>query len=141
MINTLDINSYADIASYQSEQKQFDNVVKMLREDKSGGIKGLQNLSEDEDGLKKACNEFEAVFINMLLKELRKSVPKDGLIPRSFSTETYEEMFDRQTASSITEENSLGIGDMLYRQLSGMREGYSADSISVNKGTIFEREG
>ena len=141
MINVLDINSYADIASYQSDQKKFDNVVKMLRKDKSGSIEELQNLSEDKDGLKKACNEFEAVFINMLLKELRKSIPKDGLIPRSFSVDTYEEMLDRQTASFITEENSLGIGDMLYMQLSGMRESYGEDNTSFNKGIMFERKG
>ena len=36
-----------------------------------------------EAKLQKACQGFEAIFINTILQEMRKSIPDDGLLPTS----------------------------------------------------------
>lgn len=69
--------------------------------------------------LKQACQEFEAIFYRMLLKEMRKTVPQGGLINRGLSTEVYETLLDEKLADEFAKRGDLGIGKALYEQLSG----------------------
>ena len=92
----------------------------------------LRLLKEDSKGLKKACKEFEAIFINMLLQQFRKSIPDDGLIPKSFTMKTYEEMLDREMAENMAKSGDFGIAKMLYRQMSKLRKEYQENSSEQN---------
>lgn len=70
---------------------------------------------KDDKELKKACQEFEATFINMLFKEMRKTV---GSSDSNFALDTYQEMLDEELANSVSEGKGIGIADMMYKQLS-----------------------
>ncbi len=106
----------------------------------NGGLdtERLRSLKENSEGLKKACEEFEAIFINMLFQQFRKSVPDDGLIPKSFTMKTYEEMLDREMATNLAKSEKFGISRMMFRQLSKLRKAYQEnlkeESNSKNKG-------
>jgi murein DD-endopeptidase MepM/ murein hydrolase activator NlpD len=67
--------------------------------------------------LKKATQEFEAVFVNYMLKVLRETInPADehsGLLGK----DVYLSMFDQEISLDIARNHSLGIGEMLFRQL------------------------
>jgi peptidoglycan hydrolase FlgJ len=119
----------------------IDQAVRTLQQKNSSYLEGLNDLKENAEGLKKACSEFESVFIGMLLKEFRKSIPKDGLIPKSFTMETYEEMLDNQMASDVSKSGGTGIGDILFSQLSRNIKAYQSDSGGQKTGTILERKG
>ena len=72
----------------------------------------------DDGRLKEACQGFEEIFINMMLKEMRKGVPKGGLFPDSLQKDIYNSMFDRQIAKEISSGKGMGIAEMLYENLS-----------------------
>lgn len=73
---------------------------------------------EDDTKLKQACQDIEAVFIQHLLKQLRATIPKGGLIPESMATQMYEEMLDAEYSKLMASApKNLGIADMLYQQL------------------------
>ena len=70
---------------------------------------------KDDQELRAACQEFETTFINMLFKEMRKTV---GTSDSNFAMDTYQQMLDEQIAESAAKGNGIGIADMMYNQLS-----------------------
>ncbi|MDK2799744.1 MAG: peptidoglycan hydrolase FlgJ [Clostridiales bacterium] len=73
---------------------------------------------KDEEKLREACRDFEKVFLTMMYKQMKATVSKSELIPESFAQETFESMLDEEFASKASEGQGIGLGDMLYRQLS-----------------------
>jgi flagellar protein FlgJ len=71
----------------------------------------------DDKKLMATCRDFEALFIQQLLKEMRKTVPKDGIIPESYEQSIYNSMLDEEWANSMSESKSFGLADMLFEQL------------------------
>ena len=69
---------------------------------------------KDDKELREACQEFEATFINMLFKEMRKTV---GSSDSNFAMDTYQQLFDEEIANSAAKGNGIGIADMMYNQL------------------------
>jgi len=69
--------------------------------------------------MKKACAEFESLFLYYMLKEMRSTVPKSGLISGGKSEEMYTSMMDQHLAQEIARERSLGISALFENKLSG----------------------
>lgn len=72
--------------------------------------------------LKEACQEFEAIYVNQMLKEARKTVPEGGLIEKDNATKMYEEMIDMERARQISKGPGLGIATAMYDQMSHLVE-------------------
>ncbi|MFZ5950622.1 MAG: rod-binding protein [Candidatus Rifleibacteriota bacterium] len=66
------------------------------------------------DKLRKACSDFESIFMHQMLKEMRKTVKKTGLIHGGQAEEIFSDMLDQERSKSMT----IGLGDMLFMQLS-----------------------
>jgi peptidoglycan hydrolase FlgJ len=81
--------------------------------------------------LKAACTDFEAVFVNMMLGEMRKTVPKNGLLPKSSGQDIMQSMLDTEMTKNMAHAGGIGLADMLYRQLTLAK---SAVNIPNNKG-------
>lgn len=71
----------------------------------------------DETKLRKACQDFEAVFIGQIWKQMRSSVPKDGML-HSKEEEGYVSMFDQELSVKMARSGGIGLSDMLYANLS-----------------------
>jgi murein DD-endopeptidase MepM/ murein hydrolase activator NlpD len=103
-------------------------AVPLLDTTLSNGLDRLRNYSahssnlpaeKRDEELKKASQEFEALFISYLLKVMRTTVPQsDGEEASTLGKETYLEMFDQEIGLHVARSQSLGIGEMLYRKLS-----------------------
>ncbi|RLB12729.1 MAG: flagellar biosynthesis protein FlgJ [Deltaproteobacteria bacterium] len=78
------------------------------------------NLGVERQKLKEACKRFEAIFIEYMLRAMRRSVPKAGLFERENAEKIYTSMFDQKLAEKISESQGIGISDMLYKELSKM---------------------
>jgi len=77
---------------------------------------------DDDKKLMEVCKEFESIFIYMMLKEMRKTVPEDGLIEKSQGTRIFEEMYMDELSKEMSKgDNSLGIAKMLYDQFKNGR--------------------
>jgi peptidoglycan hydrolase FlgJ len=71
----------------------------------------------DDAKLKAACTDFEAVFINMMLSQMRKTVPKNGLLPQTSAQDIMQSMLDTEMTKNMAHAGGIGLADMLYRQL------------------------
>jgi flagellar protein FlgJ len=77
----------------------------------------LQSREDPEGALHEVAQQFESVFITMMMKAMRDTLPKDGMF-QSGQMDTYQEMFDQQLALDLSRQNGLGLGAVIERQLS-----------------------
>jgi len=83
--------------------------------------KGLGELRQgaragSPDALKTTAQQFEAMFVNMMLKSMRDATPKEGMLDNEQS-KMFTTMLDQQTSQNIAK-RGLGLSDVLVRQLS-----------------------
>lgn len=72
---------------------------------------------DDPKALKAAAQQFEALFLNMVLKSMRDATPKEGLFD-SDQTRLYESLLDQQLAQVMSAKGSTGLAAMIEKQLS-----------------------
>ena len=84
---------------------------------RSSAPKSTAAVTEDERQAKDACKEFEALFINMMLKELRATVNKSGLMDGGKAEELYTSLMDTQMSREMAAQGGIGLAEMLYRQM------------------------
>ncbi|MDC3311485.1 rod-binding protein [Alphaproteobacteria bacterium] len=65
--------------------------------------------------LREVAEQFEAIFINQILKQSREIKLADDLFGNS-ATATYEQLLDRETSENMASHVNLGIADALVRQ-------------------------
>lgn len=68
--------------------------------------------------LKKAAQEFEAVFIAHMLKVMRETIQESGLLEGGFGKSIYTELFDQEVSLSLAKRGALGISNLLERSIS-----------------------
>ena len=72
---------------------------------------------KDDAKLKEACEGFESLFLNMMLKEMRKTVPESET-SNSYAMGMYQELLDEEIAKTAASGKGIGIADAMYNQLS-----------------------
>ncbi|MDP2029790.1 MAG: flagellar assembly peptidoglycan hydrolase FlgJ [Thiobacillus sp.] len=82
---------------------------------------GLNQLKLDAkqsspESLKQAAQQFEAVFMNMLMKSMREATPQEGMF-ESEQTRMYTSMLDQQLTQRMAS-RGIGLADVMVRQLS-----------------------
>ena len=76
----------------------------------------LQARTDPVAGARAAAQQFEALFLNMMLKSMREAMPQEGMFDDS-NTELYTSMLDSQLAQSLSKGKGIGLADMLVRQM------------------------
>jgi len=71
---------------------------------------------DDPQALKSAARQFEAVFLQMVLKSMRAATPQDGPF-ESDQTRFYQELLDAQLAQVMASRGGTGLAAALERQL------------------------
>jgi len=69
------------------------------------------------EALKATATQFEALFLNMMLKSMRDATPQDGPMDNDQSR-MFTSMLDQQTSQNMAKKG-IGLADALVRQLSG----------------------
>lgn len=104
----------------------YNDMIKLgvdstKREIKTEGFeKSLKKAYDEKDkkALKKACQEFEQIFLNFMYRQMRATIMRSDLIENSFALRTFEEMFDESIAGEVARGRGVGLADMLYIELS-----------------------
>ena len=102
--------SFNDLSRQQAQQSYMD-------------LHSLQDIrrtsGDDKDlGLRQVAQQFESMFIQMMLKSMRSAnevFAKDNPL-NSFESGYYRDMYDNQLSVSLSGKN-LGIADAFYRQM------------------------
>lgn len=71
----------------------------------------------DDTRLRESANEFEAIFIQQMLKTMRKATFESDLLPKSEGEKVFQSLLDEQYAQISAKSGSLGLGEMIYQQL------------------------
>jgi flagellar protein FlgJ len=84
------------------------------------GLDRLRQVSADKDNSREAirevANQFESMFLQMLLKSMRDASPGDGLFD-SDSSGQYRDMLDSRMALELSANRPFGIAEAIERQL------------------------
>jgi Rod binding domain-containing protein len=92
-----------------------------LRDIGNGG-KTTRGTSTDEARklkLQSAARDFEAMFLANMLKSMRSSIPKSEVLGEGFGSDMMESLFDTELSRQLSRTSSLGLGEMLYKKLTG----------------------
>lgn len=92
-----------------------DTSSKLAIDAKSIDDLHLMAKQNPDEALQKAAQQFEGLFMHMLLKSMREATPKDGLFD-SQQTQFFTQMYDQQLAQHISTKG-IGIADMMVQQL------------------------
>mgnify|MGYP001217542401 FL=1 len=74
--------------------------------------------NNDDKALKEACQQFETLFLQMLYRQMKATVPKSDLFPENLSKDIFESMLDEALMEEASKGNGIGLADMMYKQLS-----------------------
>ena len=89
-------------------------------------ISSSQNLSsvnnDDEANLAAVADQFEAIFLENLLKQARESKLSDSLFETN-ADDNFVEMFDKEIANTSSKLVDIGIAEAIIRQMSLQRNG------------------
>ena len=96
----------------------------------ASALSRLKHISRDnpDQAAKEVATQFEAMFIQMMLKSMRDAVPKGGLF-NSNDMETYTEMADQQIAINLAKSGGIGLADVITRQLTLGRGAQPSDAV------------
>jgi len=72
---------------------------------------------KDAERLKGACEDFESIFVDFMLKQMRQTVPQNDLFGGGHAEQLYTSMMDSELAKSISRQRGLGLADQMYRQM------------------------
>ena len=111
------------------------------------GLNDIRRQSNADDkaskeaALQSAAKQFEAIFMQMLMKSMRSA--QDVLASdspfNSESTKFYRDMHDQQMSLEMSNNGSLGLSDLIVRQLGGDSENFTPHTILRSDGNIDSR--
>ena len=83
-----------------------------------GELRGKAQQNDDH-ALRETAQQFEALFIQMMLKSMREasSVMKSDLMHNN-AQETFEGMYDKEISMQMAKRNALGFADVVVKNLS-----------------------
>ena len=127
-----------------------DNLINTTNFDQSrnflelNGLNAIREQSRGSDSegkkeaLQEAAQQFEAIFMKMLLKSMRKAqdVLESDSPFNSESTKFYRDMHDQQMAVELSSNGTLGLSDLIVRQLGGDDNNFTPRSVLRNDGNL-----
>ena len=91
--------------------------------------------SNSEKSIEKVSRDFESIFLHKLLSSMRKTVPKSGLLD-SFATDMYRSMMDEEISKEMSKNKGMGLGEMIYNDLSNINRVSGGQSIQSTYTTL-----
>jgi flagellar protein FlgJ len=100
---TIDTQAGSALKGVASDAHSLDQLRQLANQDPAKAVKAV-------------ATQFEALFMQMVLKSMREATPKSGMFD-SEDQQTYTAMLDQQLAQKIAA-GGTGLGAVIARQLS-----------------------
>lgn len=84
---------------------------------KYSGVGSKTKAEAEAQGIRKAAQDFEAVFLGILMKSMRDSVQKSELMGDGHAEEMYQSMLDTEYTKQMASENFTGLSKAIEEQL------------------------
>ena len=116
----LSMNS-ANLSKLENTKKQYGNAKFSIDEN-------IQNTSDnnavskygkdfEKKRLRQVSEDFEALMIDQMLKEMRKTVDKSCLIDGGMAEQIFEDMLYDEYAKEFSKTKTFGLADIIYNQM------------------------
>ncbi|NHI00124.1 MULTISPECIES: flagellar assembly peptidoglycan hydrolase FlgJ [Oceanimonas] len=107
--------------------KHLDSVQNSLLANDIQGLDRLRQQGFEQDrgkALDEAARQFESLFTQQLFKSMREAnqVFEADSPMNSRYTQFYQDMHDQQMSSELSRQGSLGLADLIVRQLGGQED-------------------
>lgn len=82
----------------------------------------LPNKAQIEDSpeaILEASKAFESIFVNELMKSMRKTLPEDGMLNGGFANGVFNGMLDQEYAQIASRSGQFGLANIIAEQLGG----------------------
>ena len=100
----------------------------------ASSAKAAKDQSPELIKLRKACRDFESIFISYMLKSMRKASEKSDLFGEGLGSEMYTEMFDTKLADELASSGQMKIGDILFNEYAPLVQSKKAEILRKNPG-------
>ena len=105
-----------------------------------------QNLSQEQlkdkkdKELRQACAGFEGMFMDMMMKSMRKATMESSFIKKSNGEKIFTEMLDQQYVDVMAKTEGSGLGETLYKHIKSTMPEYRDANLpkSMNPYVIQE---
>lgn len=101
---------YTDYLANSASSKKAERMAQLAEQ-------GYANASDDE--LMEVCKEFEAYFLEQVFKQMQKTVPESEFSSSSTAAlvDYFKDNAIQKLAAQATEQNTLGLAQMMYEQM------------------------
>ncbi|BBO88275.1 rod-binding protein [Desulfosarcina ovata] len=90
---------------------------------------------QTETELENASQQFESLLLNMMIREMRATVPDSGLFQESMAEEIFTSMLDEQYADVMAQQGGIGLSRMIVDQL-GTIDGVSGETTTDRNASV-----
>ncbi len=119
---SLDLNNSIGTTGSRQMTPQGTFAELLIQAQQAGVGKELDSQKLNDEKLLAACRELEAVFLNLLAKEMRKTVPEGGLFGKSRAQEFFTGMLDEALTEEASKSGTAGLADLLFLQLKASQD-------------------
>lgn len=100
------------ISDYYSKYSNQDAQTEKLK----SKISGTDYSEATPDELMDVCKQFEAYFVEQVVKSMEKMVPDSDIKENSYM-KMFGDNLTQEIASTISDNSELGLAQMLYEQM------------------------
>ncbi|NLM41768.1 MAG: hypothetical protein GX199_05610 [Firmicutes bacterium] len=79
---------------------------------------GKRKQSGSQAALREAAEQFEALFVQMLLTEMRRTVPENDLLGDRRAEKLFQSLLDQELALNSSQAQGIGLAKLIYEQMS-----------------------
>lgn len=127
-----------EIGSSLGRDARFDALAGRLKAfEGSEAAATPEEQAQQRAELRQAAQDFEALFLNLLVREMRPK-SEGGLFGDGLGSEIYEDLFDTELSKVMSKTGQLGLAEMIEKQVS-MLLGLEDPQDGVISGTTFGR--
>lgn len=106
-----------DIVTPQSIPAPGDGAAEKARQLQRQGH-GSAGLSEKQRlQARKVSQDFEGLFVGMMMKSMRSTVPQDKLTGGGHGEEVYRSLLDQEYATAAVRQGGLGLAQQIEKEI------------------------
>lgn len=114
-------NTSKETLKATTDAVRFENALrratKSLEDAKTAVDASGIDAEAEAKKLREACQGFEAMFLDIMFKSMRNTVPENTLFGESNGEKIWHSMLDTELMQNVAKSGGVGIADMMYDNL------------------------
>ena len=114
-------NTSKEALQATTDAARFEESLKRAKEslEQSKLAVDTSGISAEKEAkkLREACQGFEAMFLDIMFKEMRNTVPENSLFGESQGEKIWHSMLDTELMQNVAKSGGFGVADMMYDNL------------------------